>query len=104
MTFKRVCTLDDVWEGEMEEFEIDGTEVLIVHADGGEVRAYQARCPHQDHPLVEGSLEENVLTCSAHLWQFDVITGKGVNPEGCMLRRFSTKIENEEVWVDLTSE
>lgn len=104
MTFKRVCTLDDVWEGEMDEFEVEGVEVLIVHADGGEVRAYHGRCPHQEHPLVEGLLEGKVLTCSAHLWQFDVVTGEGVNPEGCQLKRFPTRIEKEEVWVDVTSE
>ena len=62
--FQKACDLDDVWEGEMDLFEVGGREVLIVHAPGGEVRAYDPVCPHQDHPLIEGELKDCVLTCS----------------------------------------
>lgn len=101
MAFEKVCDLDDLWEGEMEAFDVKGKEILLVHADGGNVRAFPARCPHQDHPLVEGEFENGVLTCSAHLWQFDVLTGKGVNPTDCELVCLPVKIENETVFVDV---
>ncbi|MCP4330105.1 MAG: Rieske 2Fe-2S domain-containing protein [Alphaproteobacteria bacterium] len=101
MDFQAVCKLDDLWEGEMEVFDIGDQEVLLVHAPGGEVRAYDPVCPHQDHPLVEGSLDGCVLTCAAHLWQFDVVTGAGVNPEGVTLRSFPVKVEDEVVMVAL---
>lgn len=55
MTFHKVCTLDDVWEGEMTEVEIGDHEVLLVGVEGGDVRAFQAVCPHQDIPLCEGT-------------------------------------------------
>src|SRR5690606_19382633 len=77
MAFERICALADVWEGEMQVFEIDGKDVLIINGEGGIVRAVDARCPHQDHPLAEGSLEGRTLTCNAHLWQFDIESGAG---------------------------
>ena len=88
----------------MEVFSIDDQEVLIVHAPGGEIRAYNPICPHQEHPLVEGDLNGCVLTCSAHLWQFDVISGEGVNPEGVSLEDYPVKIENDAVLVALPAE
>ena len=37
MSFTKVCTLDDVWEGEMESFTVNGHDVLLVCAEGGDV-------------------------------------------------------------------
>ena len=97
--FQKVCDLDDVWEGEMEVFDVGDKEVLIVHAPGGEVRAFHPSCPHQEHPLVEGEFENCILTCSAHLWQFNVISGEGTNPTGTALTSYPVKTENDEIWV-----
>ena len=99
--FRKACALDDVWEGEMEVFDVGGQQVLIVHAPGGEVRAFHPVCPHADHPLVEGELDECILTCSAHLWEFDVLSGDGVNPTGVSLTAYPVRIEDDDVLVAL---
>jgi len=101
MTFKKICTIDDVWEGEMASFDMDGQEILIVHASEGNILAWQGVCPHQDIPLSEGKLEFGLLTCRAHLWQFDVATGRSVNPTGCELAQYPVRIEGNEVLVDI---
>jgi len=54
MAFKKVCTVEDIWEGEMDSFEVDGKEVLLVCKDGGEFTAFQGICPHQDVPSTRG--------------------------------------------------
>ena len=102
MAFEKICTLDDVWEGDMEMFATsDGTDVLVVYAEGGELKAFQSMCPHQEFELIEGTLEDNVLTCRAHLWQFDVRDGCGINPSDCNLAIYPTKIEGDEVYIDI---
>ena len=79
----------------------DGTEILLVYADGGALKAFQNICPHQHFELVDGTLNDNVLTCRAHLWQFDVRSGKGINPSDCALAVYPTKIDGDDVYIDV---
>lgn len=102
MTFKKICSLDDVWEGEMECYEVEGQEVLLVGLDGGDVKAFQAVCPHQDIPLVEGKFDGKHLICRAHQWVFDACTGVGINPGDCRLASYPIRIVGNDVLVDTT--
>jgi toluene monooxygenase system ferredoxin subunit len=101
MGFARVCALDDLWEGEMESFDIHGQEILIVRCHGGEVRAFQGVCPHQDVPLIEGKFDGKLLVCRAHQWMFDAGTGQGVNPANCQLAEYPLMIDGDDVLVDI---
>lgn len=101
-TFTKVCTLDDVWEGDMDSFEVDGVEVLIIVLDGGDVIATQSICPHQRVELAEGEFDgKKVLTCKQHLWQFDVRTGAGINPVHAAIAMYPVKVEGDDILVDL---
>lgn len=100
MGFERIASLDDLWEGEMASFEIGDTEVLLVWPDGGEIRAFQGVCPHQDIPLAEGKLKGRVIMCRAHQWTFDAESGQGINPGKCQLAEYPVKIENDEIYVN----
>jgi toluene monooxygenase system ferredoxin subunit len=73
--------------------------ILIVHLEGGDIRAYQGCCPHQRTALADGKLDGHILTCAAHSWQFDVSTGEGVNPRGCRLSRYEVKVEDAKISV-----
>jgi len=102
MAFEKICTLDDVWEGDMDTFETsDGTEVLVLGVEGGELKAFQAICPHQEIELVEGKFDGKVLTCKAHLWEFDSNNGKGLNPTDCAIAEYPLKVVDENVLVDV---
>ena len=97
----KVCTLDDVWEGEMRVLTAGDVEVLVVNTAAG-VRAYHPRCPHQAVALIDGSFDDGVITCSAHRWRFDAATGAGVNPKRCALVAYAVDVDGEDVYVDLT--
>jgi len=101
MAFQKACTLDEVWEGDMTEVDIGDHQVLLVGIEGGDVRAFQAACPHQDIPLSEGKFDGKVLMCRAHQWTFDAKTGLGINPGDCRLAQYPVRMEGEDVLVDV---
>lgn len=100
MSFIKVCTVDDLWEGEMEPFTVNGHEILLVCAEGGNVKAFQGICPHQDIPLAEGKFDGQKIICRAHLWQFDACSGKGINPDDCALAEYPVKLNGDDILVD----
>jgi len=103
MAFTKVCAVEDLWEGEMESFQVNGKEILLVCNDGGEIKAFQGICPHQDIPLIDGKFDGKKIICKAHLWQFDAGTGKGINPSNCALAEYPVQIDGNDVLIDTAS-
>ncbi|TCK27624.1 Rieske 2Fe-2S domain-containing protein [Pseudonocardia endophytica] len=91
---------DELWEGDMAPVVVNGVKVLLMNVDGT-VRAYQNRCPHQEWALDEGEFDEGKLICSRHLWEFDALTGAGVNPTDCALTSYPVKVEDGQILVSL---
>jgi toluene monooxygenase system ferredoxin subunit len=101
MPYQKVCTLDDVWEGDMLEVEIGDHVIVVLGVGDSEVRAFQGMCPHQDIPLSEGKFDGRVLMCRAHQWTFDARTGKGINPGDCQLAEYPVKVDGNDVLVEV---
>ncbi|MDG4667215.1 Rieske 2Fe-2S domain-containing protein [Mycobacterium sp. 236(2023)] len=95
-----VGNLESLWEGEMCVVSVGAVDVLLCNI-GGQVHAYQDRCPHLANPLSDGELRDNILTCAAHEWVFDARTGNGVNPEVACLHRFSVRTDGDRILVHL---
>ena len=97
------ATSEDLWEGDVLDVEVEGEQVLLVHLDGGPVKAYQGMCPHQEVLLADGEWnpDTNVLLCSGHKWEFDLASGAGLNPTGCRLYEYPVQVESDEIRVGI---
>jgi toluene monooxygenase system ferredoxin subunit len=84
---------EDLWIGEMIGLELAGVPVLLVNIEA-EVRAYLDICPHQRSKLSEGELAGCALTCGTHRWEFDVLTGQGLNPSTSRLARLPVRVQD----------
>ena len=100
MQWYEVMPCDDLWIGEMLGVEVAGVKVLLLNV-ADEVRAYLDRCPHRASPLSTGDLAGGTLTCATHLWQFNALTGGGINPANCQLVRFPVRIEHGMIAVEI---
>ena len=73
----RVCSVDDVPEGEARRFAVDGRLVAVVNLGDEGFRAVDAICSHEHYYWDEGEVDVDLETieCPKHGSTFDLDTG-----------------------------
>jgi nitrite reductase/ring-hydroxylating ferredoxin subunit len=74
--FVTVGRAEDLAEGEMRAFEVQGTTIAVANLGGGTFHAFDDTCTHRQCSLAEGELEEMTVICPCHGSQFDVRSGE----------------------------
>lgn len=97
--WERLGKLDDLEPGDKREVRLkSGKLVLLVKTESG-LYACCTDCPHQDTPLVEGSLEGDVLMCPLHFWQWNIRTGEKIGIAELPLEIFGLRQENGDWFI-----
>lgn len=73
----RLADINDLAEGEMKKYPVQGIEILIARIEG-KYYAAQNKCPHFGGDLSKGKLEETIITCPRHGSQFNLANGNVV--------------------------
>lgn len=100
MAYVSLCKHKNLMEGEVASFSLPQGEVMLIWADGGELKAFEGTCPHQDKPIWH-TFNGRILTCQHHNWVFDGRTGKGLSPTGCQLEQYPLRVVDGYVEVEL---
>ena len=99
-----VCATADVKDGELKRFQA-GEIVVVVVGVGDEYRIIPPFCPHMAEPLHEsGICRAGTLTCSKHLWQWNLLTGKEQGPAERPLLFYQSEVRDGEVWACVDKE
>ena len=104
MTRTLTAPLESVVERGSLRLETEGCAVLVALVDG-ELHAVDDACRHRGTALSGGLLRGGVVTCPAHLWQYDVRSGRRHDTEGEALATYPVDIVGDTVEVtvpDLT--
>ena len=94
---------DDLPEGRVASVTCGHKRVCMTHHEG-EFAALDDRCPHQGGPLGEGSIENGMLRCPWHGWDFYPTTGKPPGGFDDGVDTFPVKVEDGKVYVALDQE
>lgn len=98
----RVCSLDEIEEGELKSFDVPGVEVpVLVTRVEGEIVAGTSMCPHEDVSLVRGCIQNGMIVCSAHGYAFDLRSGQCSHDPTLRWRVYQTTIQSGDLYVDL---
>lgn len=93
---------DDLKEGRVMTVTAGHKDLCLSHFEG-KYTAMDNKCPHQGGPLGEGSIENGLLRCPWHGWDFCPHGGSsGDYDDG--LETFELKIEDNQVFIGLEEE
>ena len=73
--WEKVLELDELPEGRVKPVTCHHRTFCLTHHED-QYAALDNKCPHQGGPLGEGTIENGVLRCPWHGWDYDPITGK----------------------------
>jgi nitrite reductase/ring-hydroxylating ferredoxin subunit len=96
----RVAQLQDIPPGSCLEVAAAGRVVALFNVDGS-LYAVDGVCPHAGGPLGAGTLQDNVVTCPWHGWQFDVTNGRHCLNDNIQHPTFAVRVEDNTVYVEL---
>jgi len=71
----KTLDLEELPEGRVKPVTCENQTVCMTHFEG-RYGALNNKCPHQGGPLGEGSIENGLLRCPWHGWDFDPLSGK----------------------------
>ena len=79
---------------------VRGEDVALFNL-GGEIVAIGNECPHQSGSLADGRLEDGIVTCPLHGWEFDVWSGACLTIPGESVSRFPVRLADGAILVTL---
>ena len=100
--FVKVATTHQVKPGRGFGTKLDKVFIGIYCIDG-EYYAIDDVCPHMGGSLHHGFMNDCVVSCPLHMWEFDVKTGESVWPGSLNIPAYPVKIEGDDILVDIDS-
>ena len=104
MAWQRLCSAHEVASGQLTAVEIHGHKVLVTQVDDAFV-AFPPLCPHMAEPLeISGVCSDGILTCTKHIWQWDLTTGETRGEAEKPLLCYPVRLQESELWIDFERE
>ena len=95
MTWKQVCRASDVPTNSVKHFDVSGISLVVANYGEGLFRTLPPICPHMEEPLDEsGVIADCVLTCTKHLWSWNLTSLEMLGETEKPLQCYDTKEEN----------
>lgn len=75
----------------------DGDRAFAVFNLDGTFHAMDNACPHRGGPLGEGWIEDGVVVCPWHGWEFEIATGACTMNAALCQKRYPVRVEGDTV-------
>ncbi|MCA9053070.1 MAG: Rieske 2Fe-2S domain-containing protein [Planctomycetaceae bacterium] len=98
--FVTIAQRGSVPEGSGVELTVEG-RIIALYRVGEEFFALDGICPHAGGPLGQGQLNDCIVTCPWHGWQFDVSTGTHCLNNRLRQTTYAVRIDGDAVQVEL---
>ncbi len=95
----RAAAADSVGVGHCRSVVAGGHQFCLIRLESG-FHAIDDECPHKGAPLGAGHVENGKVYCPLHGWCFHATTGACESNPAKPARRYPTKVEAGEVWIE----
>ncbi|MHC5733508.1 NifU family protein [Nostoc sp.] len=99
-TWVKVATIEQVPEFGVLAVQLAGNS-LILHRQGAALTCYRNACAHLGYPLEAGKVENGIITCPSHGFQYRLETGECLTAPDVSLQSYLVKIKEDKVFVKL---
>jgi len=96
--FVPVARVEDVPPGTGTTVRIGERSIAVFNVDGT-FHAYEGVCLHRGGPVGDGDVEDGIVTCPWHGWQYNVATGCNVLDDQVCLRRYEARVQGDTIIV-----
>ena len=101
--WQKVLDPNELPDGRVKPVSCSHTTVCMTRHDG-QYAALDNKCPHQGGPLGEGSIENGLLRCPWHGWDFDPITGKPPGGYDDGVATYPVEVRDDGIYVGFDEE
>ncbi len=101
--YKILNSKDELPENRVQSVYAGHYNLCITHFKG-KISAFDNKCPHQGGPLGEGSIENGLLRCPWHGWDFDPWTGGSPGNHDDSVTSFPIQFKDDGIYVGLQEE
>ncbi|AFZ27481.1 thioredoxin-like protein [Cylindrospermum stagnale PCC 7417] len=96
----KVATVEQITESSVLAVQI-ADKSLILHRQGENITCYYNACIHLGYPLDAGKVENAILTCPSHGFQYKLETGECVTAPDVSLQSYQVRIKGDNVFVQM---
>ena len=100
MAFVKVASVSDLKDGEGKAVEANGKPIALFKIEG-KFYAIDNTCKHKGGPLGDGLIDNEIVTCPWHGWQYNIKTGENQVDSNIKMDKFNVKVEGEDVLVEV---
>jgi len=100
-TWQTVCKVGDIPQSGGRTVLVGDLSIALFRLTDDSIKAIENRCPHKNGPLVEGVISGGDVLCPLHNWRVNLDSGEVAAPESGCVSRFSVKVEDGQVFLEL---
>lgn len=94
----RIANVNELHENQILAVRVENQNVIL-HRKGDNIKCYRNACSHLGFPLDKGKVENNMITCASHQFEYDLNTGKCLTVPDISLQSYEVRVKGDKVYV-----
>lgn len=95
-----MCKLSELSPGTSIEKRIMARRIAVFNVDG-KLYGLESDCKHMKASLQKGRVQNEIVTCPWHHWQYEIKTGRCLTVDKFQLKTYAVEVEGDDVYLIL---